>query len=118
MKRLALAVVARTLDPAQISLLSEEFDRADNNNNGEVGAAKYLSAVLPPWAISWGMLIYGRGTPWSHPTQRSPTQHSKHRRNLLLLLPWWLRLELTLAVFFFLPSPVWDVAKAGVPVGV
>ena len=36
MKQLALEVVARTLDPAQISLLAEEFDRADNNNNGEV----------------------------------------------------------------------------------
>lgn len=36
MKQLALEVVARTLDPAQISLLAAEFDRADNNNNGEV----------------------------------------------------------------------------------
>lgn len=38
MKQLALEVVARTLDPAQISLLAEEFDRADTNHNGEVSA--------------------------------------------------------------------------------
>ena len=36
MKQLALEVVARTLDQGQIRLLTEEFDRADNNNNGEV----------------------------------------------------------------------------------
>lgn len=43
MKQLALEVVARTLDPAQIRLLAEEFDRADNNNNGEVS---WASAVV------------------------------------------------------------------------
>lgn len=36
MKQLALEVVARTLDVAQIRLLAEEFDRADKTNNGEV----------------------------------------------------------------------------------
>eukprot|EP00752_Nemacystus_decipiens_P006678 g6005.t1 len=41
MKQLALEVVARTLDPAQISLLAEEFDRADNNNNGEVSLSEF-----------------------------------------------------------------------------
>lgn len=39
MKQLALEVVARTLDPAQISLLAAEFDHADNNNNGEVSTS-------------------------------------------------------------------------------
>lgn len=46
MKQLALEVVARTLDPAQISLLAEEFDRADNNNNGEVSAPRHLRNSL------------------------------------------------------------------------
>ncbi|CAN0371928.1 unnamed protein product, partial [Hapterophycus canaliculatus] len=41
MKRLALEVVARTLDPAQISHLAEEFDHADNNNNGEVSLVEF-----------------------------------------------------------------------------
>ncbi|CAN0031766.1 unnamed protein product [Pylaiella littoralis] len=41
MKQLALEVVARTLDPAQIRLLSEEFDRADKNNNGEVSLSEF-----------------------------------------------------------------------------
>ncbi|CAN0151245.1 unnamed protein product, partial [Ectocarpus sp. 12 AP-2014] len=41
MKQLALEVVARTLDPTQIRQLAEEFDRADNNNNGEVSLAEF-----------------------------------------------------------------------------
>ncbi|CAM9877704.1 unnamed protein product [Discosporangium mesarthrocarpum] len=36
MKRLALEVVARTLNPGQIHALEKEFDRADSTNNGEV----------------------------------------------------------------------------------
>lgn len=51
MKQLALEVVARTLDPEQIRLLAEEFDRADNNNNGEVGTpppqAHIASSLFP-----------------------------------------------------------------------
>lgn len=43
MKQLALEVVARTLDPAQISLLGEEFDRADKTNNGEVTAPAFTA---------------------------------------------------------------------------
>ena len=47
MKQLALEVVARTLDQGQIRLLTEEFDRADNNNNGEVRRrAPYLPRIL------------------------------------------------------------------------
>lgn len=46
MKRLALEVVARTLDPAQISHLAEEFDHADNNNNGEVSRRHSTPAAL------------------------------------------------------------------------
>ncbi|CAB1110176.1 unnamed protein product [Ectocarpus sp. CCAP 1310/34] len=41
MKQLALEVVARTLDPTQIRQLADEFDRADNNNNGEVSLAEF-----------------------------------------------------------------------------
>lgn len=36
MTKLGLEVVAHTLDPGQIHQLAEEFDRADNTNNGEV----------------------------------------------------------------------------------
>lgn len=53
MKQLALEVVARTLDPGQIRLLAEEFDRADNNNNGEVrrvsGTCTFCRVVLFDW---------------------------------------------------------------------
>ena len=59
MKQLALEVVARTLDPAQTSLLAEEFDRADTNHNGEVGI---------PTSISEGLAC--RATLW-HPVDRS-----------------------------------------------
>lgn len=42
MKQLALEAVARTLDSAQIGLLTDEFDRADKNNNGEVRGFPFL----------------------------------------------------------------------------
>ena len=45
MKQLALEVVARTLDQGQIRLLTEEFDRADNTNNGEV-RGRHLADAL------------------------------------------------------------------------
>lgn len=51
MKRLALEVVARTLDPAQISHLAEEFDHADNNNNGEVTGLQTMPGVLSSWGV-------------------------------------------------------------------
>ncbi len=51
MKQLALEVVARTLDPEQISHLAEEFDHADNNNNGEVSARARTNASNRIW--SW-----------------------------------------------------------------
>lgn len=48
MKQLALEVVARTLDLQQIRLLTEEFDRADKTNDGEVRPAcdKFIEHVV------------------------------------------------------------------------
>lgn len=46
MTKLGLEVVAHTLDPGQIHQLAEEFDRADNTNNGEVSLFPPLSPLF------------------------------------------------------------------------
>lgn len=115
MKQLALEVVARTLDPAQISLLAEEFDRADNSNNGEVRAnpcQRYFLAGT--FLTSCSAAVYRRLGTTSPPFRCISAQHSaaqQHTQHVGLLL--LLLLVMVVVVVVVIVVAIVVVAKTG-----